>query len=161
MLGELIPCGGGDPVPLLQPQIRIGRRSNCDIVLEFPNVSSNHCELELVNGYWRVRDLRSRNGVKVNGERVDIKFLQPGDELSIAKHRFEIQYQPTGDGPPPEEEDDDPFSMSLLERAGLEKRREEERKLSMPPAARRNERAEKPQFSKEEEDAVQWLMDDA
>ena len=57
MLGELIPRGGGDPIPLQKTTLLIGRRSSCDIALRFANVSSRHCELELINGYWQVRDL--------------------------------------------------------------------------------------------------------
>lgn len=117
MLGELIPCGGGDPIPLLQPKLLIGRRSRCDITLRFPNVSSHHCELELVNGFWSVRDLGSRNGTKVNGVRCQSKWLMPGDVVSVAKHRYELMYTPSGDAPPPE--DNDPFAQSLMEKAGL------------------------------------------
>lgn len=123
MLGELVPCGGGDSIPLLKPRLVIGRRSRCDIALDFPNVSSSHCQLELINGYWQVRDLGSRNGVKVNGVRVDSKWLLPHDVISVAKHRFEIVYTPQSDGPPPEE--DDPFALSLLEKAGLSRGRDE------------------------------------
>src|SRR5665213_1645115 len=70
MYGELVPQGGGDPVPLLKTKLLVGRRdTSCDIALRFPNVSSRHCELELVGGYWLVRDLGSSNGTKVNGVR--------------------------------------------------------------------------------------------
>ena len=118
MLGSLVPVGGGDPIPLLKPQLMIGRRPSCDIRLEYANVSSHHCRLEYINGYWRATDL-SRNGTKVNGERIDEKFVQPGDTLSFAKHHFEIQYTPDPEGIPPQPEDVDPFAMSLLEKAGL------------------------------------------
>ena len=100
MLGELNPCGGGDAIPLLKNKLLVGRRSSCDISLRFPNVSSHHCELELVNGYWFVRDLGSRNGIKVNGMRCDSKWLMPGDVLSVARHRYEVTYAPQGDAPP-------------------------------------------------------------
>jgi adenylate cyclase len=95
----------------------VGRRTSCDISLRFPNVSSHHCEVELINGYWRVRDLGSTNGIKVNGVRCDSKWLMPGDVLSVAKHHYEVIYSPQTDGPPPEEED--PFAKGLLEKAGL------------------------------------------
>ena len=121
MLGELIPCGGGDPIPLLTEKLLIGRRNRCDISLRFPNVSSHHCELELIDGYWFVHDMSSRNGIKVNGDRCDTKWLMPGDILSVAKHRYEIIYTPTRDRPPPQE-DDDPFAKGLLEKAGLASR---------------------------------------
>ncbi|MFN0196867.1 MAG: FHA domain-containing protein [Planctomycetaceae bacterium] len=123
MLGELIPRGGGDPIPLLKPRLLIGRRSACDVCLRFPNISSHHCQLELINGYWYVRDLGSSNGIKVNGTRCESKWLMPGDILSVAKHHYELSYTPTSDGPPPE--DADPFALSLLEKAGLAKPRTE------------------------------------
>ena len=118
MLGQLIPIGGGDPIPLLKPQLVIGRRPSCDIRLEFSNVSSHHCTLEYVNGYWKASDT-SRNGTKVNGERIDEKFLQPGDTISFARHAYEIHYTPDPNAAPPVEEVD-PFALSLLEKAGLQ-----------------------------------------
>jgi adenylate cyclase len=137
----------------------IGRRDTCDIVLEFPNISSQHCSLEMQNGYWYVRDLRSRNGLKVNGERTDGKFLLPGDELTIAKHRFEVSYQPAADAPPPQEEN--PFAIGLLEKAGLLRQQEERRRAPLPPAARRKSDLDSEhRFSEDENDAAQWLTDD-
>lgn len=117
MLGELNPCGGGDPIPLDKPRMLIGRGDACDIVLRFPNVSTKHCELELVGGYWMIRDLDSRNGIKVNHERCQKKCLMPGDVLTVAKHSFDVNYQPATDQPPPQEEN--PFELSLMEKAGL------------------------------------------
>ena len=74
MYGELIPIGGGDPIPLPNPkrkkQLLIGRRESCDIVLRFANVSAHHCQLMIERGYWYVRDLQSRNGIKINDVRV-------------------------------------------------------------------------------------------
>jgi pSer/pThr/pTyr-binding forkhead associated (FHA) protein len=160
LLGELEPLGGGDAIPLLKPRLVIGRRSSCDIVLEFPNVSQQHCELQLENGYWIIRDLGSRNGIKVNGDRVESKWLQPGDEVSIAKHRYEIRYTPSGDAPPPEdiEEGQNPFGRSLLEKAGLARpERRPERSPSKPPRPNPN----LPQtFDKDEDDAVRFLLDE-
>lgn len=121
MYGELIPVGGGDPIPLLKDKLLIGRRSTCDISLKFPNVSTHHCEIELTNGYWFVKDLASRNGIKINGSRCDSGFLHPDDEISFAKHTYTISYQPTGEAPPPVEYDE--FDMSLMEKAGIERRK--------------------------------------
>ena len=122
-LGELVPVGGGDPVPLTSPTMTIGRRESCDICLKFQNVSGTHCELTYQDGYWMIRDLGSTNGVKVNGERTTRKALRPGDEVSVATHRYSIEYVlPMGaklDAALAEEED--VFSQSLMEKAGLEK----------------------------------------
>ena len=124
MHGELIPLGGGDPIPLLKKNLLVGRRESCDIVLRFSNVSAHHCQLYCNGGYWYVKDLKSRNGVKVNESRVTEKRLDPGDVLSIAKHRYDVHYSPYdlgAVGPPPVDEDaTDMMKQSLLERAGLE-----------------------------------------
>ena len=155
MWGELIPVGGGDTIPLLEKKILIGRRSSCEIVLSFPNVSSQHCELNLIDGYWEIRDLGSSNGIKVNGERYDQKWLHPGDEISIAKNHFEIMYEPTGDAPP---EEVDPFELGLLEKAGLQKQAQQRRRAGPPPAAKKPDK--KQSFGAEEDAAMDWLMGD-
>lgn len=122
-LGELIPVGGGDPIPLLKPQLVLGRRESSDIVLRFPNVSGVHCELTVVEGYWVVRDLGSSNGTKVNGSRVSEQRLDPGDTIGIARHEYEIAFEPSqlGATAPPADKDEDHemFGRSLLEAAGL------------------------------------------
>lgn len=124
MHGELVPIGGGDPIPLLKKNLLVGRRESCDIVLRFSNVSAHHCQLFCNGGYWYVKDLKSRNGIKVNGVRVEEKRLDPGDELSVAKHRYDVRYSPHdlgAVGPPPiDNQTADIMKQSLLERAGLE-----------------------------------------
>ena len=135
ILGELIPVLGGDNIPLRKDRLLIGRRESCDITLRFTNVSAHHCELELQGGYWFVNDLNSRNGVKVNEARVgkDKKRIDPGDTLSVAKHKFELHYSPAdlgAVGPPPQDEAlAEIFSKPLLERAGLTKRGKEVEEL--------------------------------
>ena len=126
MYGELVPVGGGDTIPLLKKTLLVGRRESCDIVLRFPNVSAHHCELRVDAGYWHIHDQQSRNGVKVNGTRVSESRLDPGDVLSVATHRYTVQYSPMdlgAVGPPPSRGTPtaEIFSKSLLERAGLKK----------------------------------------
>jgi adenylate cyclase len=149
MYGELQPMGGGDNIPLLKTRILIGRRPSCDITLRFTNVSSHHCELELVNGYWQVRDLGSRNGIKVNGQRVESQWLLPGDELSIARHPFRVTYTATGEEPAPQEMTG--MEMSLLEKAGLAKR--EPTLDEDSPKSRRKNGAPR----SEEDAALDWM----
>jgi pSer/pThr/pTyr-binding forkhead associated (FHA) protein len=128
MLGELHPLGGGDPIPLVKRSLLVGRRESCDIVLRFANVSAHHCQLTLNDGYWYVKDMQSRNGVKVNGVRIGAneKRLDPGDELAVAKHNYEVHYSPMDNGavgpPPAEDMPNDILSKPLLERAGLERK---------------------------------------
>jgi pSer/pThr/pTyr-binding forkhead associated (FHA) protein len=121
--GELIPVGGGDSIPLVREVLSMGRRESCDIPIRYPNVSGKHAELVFREGYWRIRDLNSTNGVKVNGLRVTEKLLHPGDEISISKRRFTIQYELPAVRRALEEMEEDILSQSLLEKAGLEKPR--------------------------------------
>jgi adenylate cyclase len=90
--GELIPSDGGDAIQLTGERLVVGRRESCDVRLLFPNVSQQHCELYFREGYWYIRDLNSTNGIKVNGMRVQNKLLFPGDEISLAKKSWTIQY---------------------------------------------------------------------
>ncbi len=127
MYGELIPVGGGDPIPLLKKTLLVGRRESCDIVLRFSNVSAHHCHLIVNGGYWYIRDQNSRNGIKVNGVRVQEKRLDPNDTISIARHKYKVQYSPAelgAVGPPPPEasEVQNIMGTGLLERAGLQHR---------------------------------------
>ena len=127
ILGELIPVGGGDPIPLIRKKMLAGRRESCDIMLNFPNVSGRHCEFYLEAGYWFVRDLESSNGTKVAGKRVKEKRIDPGTEVAISKHLFTLNYSPIDNGavglPPPDPAEESIMSRGLLERAGLERRR--------------------------------------
>jgi adenylate cyclase len=129
MYGELIPLGGGDPIPLLKKQLLAGRRESCDIVLRFANVSAHHCHLFIENGYWYVRD-NSKNGVKINDARIEKdqpRRLDPGDIVSIAKHKYRVEYDPAdlgAIGPPPADNlSQEILRESLLSRAGLDHRK--------------------------------------
>lgn len=116
MSGTLIPAGGGDPISLHKPVLIIGRRPSCDIQLDFPNVSSRHCELAYISGYWRLRDLQSRNGVKVNGVRVEEKIVKPGDSIAFGTHTFKIKY--TANSKFETVEEKVPTAVSQREKAG-------------------------------------------
>src|SRR5690606_34087905 len=111
-------------IQLRKPQLLVGRRESCDLILRFANVSAHHCQLSVDGGYFYVRDLGSRNGIKVNNVRVQEKRLDPGDVLAVAKHRYEIRYSPAdlgAVGPPPSDNlSREIMGESLLSRAGLE-----------------------------------------
>lgn len=125
--GELVPLGGGDSIPLVRETLSIGRRESCDITLNFPNISGKHCELTFKDGRWNLRDLQSTNGVRVNGIKVIKRVLHPGDQLSIAKRKYIIQYNPGINHSVAEAlEDMEEFEdIPLLEKAGLIRRSRE------------------------------------
>jgi adenylate cyclase len=125
--GELIPNGGGDPIPLKRANLVIGRRESCDVCLRFPNISTKHCELAYRDGYWVIRDLDSTNGIKVNGQRLRYRPLRPGDVVTIGKRNYTIQYELPIDSRNALEavlsESEDLTSQTLMEKAGLARKR--------------------------------------
>lgn len=71
--------------PLRRESVTLGRASDCDIVLPERQISRYHVRVEYDDGYI-LRDLGSKNGTFVNGERVRGQpyRLQDGDEISLA-----------------------------------------------------------------------------
>ncbi|MBU51216.1 MAG: AAA family ATPase [Deltaproteobacteria bacterium] len=72
--------------------IRIGRAEWCDLILTAdPWVSNVHCEIWLEEEGLRIRDLVSRNGIRVNGLQVFDAFLPPGAKLEIGQSTIELR----------------------------------------------------------------------
>lgn len=125
--GQLRPCGGGDTIPLIKKRVVLGRRPEADIQLNFKNVSGQHCKMTLESGYWFAQDLNSRNGTKVDNRQIMRKRVDPGCKLSIARHDYILEYDPTllgAFGTPPADDDyvEELLKSSLMERAGLTRR---------------------------------------
>ncbi len=69
--------------------IQIGRDPSNDVVLPSPNISRFHAQIQRVGQRYRVEDLRSSNGIFVNGERVDGSlWLKPEDSIRIGQYHF-------------------------------------------------------------------------
>lgn len=65
--------------------IVIGRGGDSQIVMHSNRVSRRHCEIFCENGDWFVRDLKSRNGTRLNDRPLRrVKPLNPGDRIEIA-----------------------------------------------------------------------------
>jgi ABC-type multidrug transport system ATPase subunit/pSer/pThr/pTyr-binding forkhead associated (FHA) protein len=70
-------------------QVSFGRDPGNDVVLDAPNVSRYHAQIERVGQRYRVRDLRSSNGTYINDQRIEGEgWLQPEDTIRIASYRF-------------------------------------------------------------------------
>ena len=61
----------------------VGRHSDADLRLAYPDVSRRHCRLAYENGQWRVGDLKSTNGIFVNNVPTLEATLYAGDLLRI------------------------------------------------------------------------------
>ena len=75
--------GEGRRSVLAGERVLVGRSRECDVMLGDPNVSRRHAELHRAADGWRIADLGSTNGVKVNGRRVDEATLEPGDQITL------------------------------------------------------------------------------
>ncbi|HEY8430314.1 MAG TPA: EAL domain-containing protein [Sandaracinaceae bacterium] len=87
------PDAGEAPVRVaLRPlPFRIGRSPEAELVLSSPRISKLHAEIDANGHGYLVRDLGSRNGTFVNGERVEgERLLQPGDVLHIAHRELTV-----------------------------------------------------------------------
>ncbi len=61
----------------------VGRRQDCNIVLNDTSVSRNHARLDLYGGRYIITDLGSTNGIIVNDVIVKTKTLEPGDVILL------------------------------------------------------------------------------
>lgn len=75
-------------------RVTIGRDPSCDVVIKSAAVSHHHCILFLHEGWWFARDLKSKNGIKVNGMKHDSHLIPPSCTLSVGPHEFDVEYQP-------------------------------------------------------------------
>ncbi|MGF6375727.1 cell division protein FtsW [Clostridiales Family XIII bacterium PM5-7] len=77
----------GENVPITHWENVLGRAKSCDIKMEDPRVSRNHGTLSRDNkGRWTYRDLGSKNGAYINGEKVEPDApveISPGDVIAI------------------------------------------------------------------------------
>jgi pSer/pThr/pTyr-binding forkhead associated (FHA) protein len=68
----------------------LGRDHSADVQLHDPWVSRRHCEIDIIDNDFLVRDLDSKHGTYVNNVSIVEKLLEPGDELSIGLSTFRM-----------------------------------------------------------------------
>lgn len=81
----------GNTIELRGGQLLIGRSAMCRLVLDDPLVSRQHAEFRQVGDSVYLFDLKSVNGVFVNGKRVDQKQeIRPGDKVTIGEQEMTL-----------------------------------------------------------------------
>ncbi len=105
MSARLVPLSLGPasaPVISLQrPVVLVGRHPECDVRIDVPEVSRRHCCLAMAYDRVMIRDLGSRNGVRVNGRVVEESILRAGDEVAIAQFLYRLESEAPAPPPPP------------------------------------------------------------
>ena len=83
----------GSQIPITHWENVIGRSKHCDITIDFPTVSRNHAVLTRYDdGSWTISDAGSKDGVMVNGKKVQICAVHTRSRISIGG--VEMQLQP-------------------------------------------------------------------
>ncbi|QDU76342.1 FHA domain protein [Bremerella volcania] len=82
----------------------VGARDTCDIVIDEPTVSGEHCRLEFDDGRVFIEDLQSTNGTFINGERIyKKKQIHPDALVTLGRNvTMPMPSQLSGPKPPPE-----------------------------------------------------------
>ena len=78
-------------IPITKTPFAIGRAPDCDMRCHSPAISRRHCEIRVSGFDVTLVDLNSRNGVRVNGEKIrHERRLKTGDCLGIGRLEFEL-----------------------------------------------------------------------
>jgi DNA-binding response OmpR family regulator len=86
-------------VPLDKEVVTLGKRPDCDVMLDSPFVSRTHARIERRDGAYAIVDPGSLNGISVNGKRIEANQpfeLARSDQIVIAD--YTITYWETADG---------------------------------------------------------------
>lgn len=77
--------------PLFKDRLTIGRTKDNDIQLAAAYISRRHAVIQTDDDVTRIIDWGSKNGIFVNGDRVDEHFLSHGDTVMIGNARFRYE----------------------------------------------------------------------
>ena len=86
-------AGDGRRTVIESDPFTVGRSRDCDLVIDDPNISRHHCELRPEGDSWRIADLGSTNGVKINRRRVDDGLLRSGDRITLGLTDFDFELE--------------------------------------------------------------------
>ncbi len=90
----------GSEVFLERERLTLGRDAKVDLVLDDASVSHQHAALELGPRGFRIRDLGSTNGIRLNGARVSSADLKHGDRFALGSVEFCYVVEPRKPEPP-------------------------------------------------------------
>lgn len=77
-------------IELAEGTLSLGRSKDNDIPLCEKTVSTHHAKIVSYLGATYIEDLNSTNGTFINGKRVRMHTLHPGDEVLLGKQRLKV-----------------------------------------------------------------------
>ncbi|QDV48953.1 FHA domain-containing serine/threonine-protein kinase [Gimesia fumaroli] len=88
---EIISIDDKQRFPITRQRVVLGRNADCDIQFNQPGISGEHCAFHFENTGWVVSDLNSKNGIEVDGRRIQEQIIFPGNTLTLAgKYHFRV-----------------------------------------------------------------------
>jgi len=82
----------GERIPILDTRVTFGRNSDNTVVISSLSVSRFHAEIVFdENEGYVLHDCGSSNGTQVNGEDVESRLLQSGDEITMGDQEFRFE----------------------------------------------------------------------
>ena len=81
----------------LREEMSIGRTEGNDLVLNHPSVSRKHARVESRANRWWIIDLKSTNGVKVNGNLITEAQIGAGDKILVGSVQLDVKAMPSVD----------------------------------------------------------------
>jgi len=94
MVVQLVVAAGskaGHTIPVLVERFIIGRAEDCHLKPRSEVISRYHCAILVSDGTVVVRDLGSKNGVRLNGEKISAeRTLKNGDLLVVGPLEFYV-----------------------------------------------------------------------
>ena len=97
LIAQLHDCVAINKCSLNQPQLTIGRSSDCDIFIDDVVVSTEHAVIEQVDSPdtgaqvdFYIHDLGSTNGTQVNGDAISRRKLSHNDVIRIGWASFKF-----------------------------------------------------------------------
>lgn len=78
-------------IRLYEGTVVVGRDPTCGIVLSDPSVSRFHAEFSVDGPMLTVRDLNSRNGTFIDGERIQKSPVRAGQQIQLGRIPFQVR----------------------------------------------------------------------
>src|SRR2546421_4030935 len=93
VLGFLEGAEAGESFPVKKGSVlTMGRSSTADRKVRDNHLSRIHVAFDFTGGEFTVVDMKSRNGVFVNGQRVERRGVRSGDRVQVGEQLLEVSF---------------------------------------------------------------------